>query len=87
MNDPRGILEEFVRACDGFRDRREAQWDGAGALFDPETQRRAYRAKHEAEGICRSCTMRVNAGRKYCAGHLALANERARRSLSRRRAA
>ncbi len=77
----RGILEEFVRSCDGFRDVRGQRFDlDVSANLDPECRRVAYRTKHEQVGLCRSCRMNAKPGRKYCLRHLALANERAVRS-------
>ena len=55
MNDPRGVLEEFVRACDGFRDSREARYDGVGRMLDAESRRIAYRENQKREGRCIYC--------------------------------
>ncbi len=82
MNDPRGILEEFVRSCDGFRDSRDPT---VSPNLDFESRRIAYRQRQEMRGECRSCRQGAEPDRKYCARHLALANERARRSLASRR--
>ena len=76
MNDPRGILEVFVRACDGYRGSRGQRFDGVSANLDPESRRMAYRGKHEAEGVCRSCKVKAKPGRKYCEKHLAEAAKR-----------
>jgi hypothetical protein len=77
VNDGRGILEEFVRACDGFRWVRGQRFDPTvSANLDPESRRMAYRAKHEEGGICRSCKRPAKPGRKYCETHLAQASAR-----------
>lgn len=77
MNDPRGVLEEFVGACAGFRDRRGQRFDvTVDANLDPESRRMAYRQKHEDQGVCRSCKVKAKPGRKYCEKHLAEASKR-----------
>ncbi len=79
MNDPRGVLEEFVGACAGFRDRRGQLFDPAvSPNLDPESRRMTYRQKHREQGLCPSCTAKAEPGRKYCAKHLAKAAERVR---------
>ncbi len=77
LNDPRGVLEEFVRSCDGFRGARD---ETVSMGLDPESRRKAYREKQEERGMCRSCKQSTKPGRRYCVAHLAKANERAVRS-------
>ena len=74
-----GILEEFANAS--LAARRAPRPEGVDANLDAESLRRAYRARHEAVGLCRSCRRNAKTGRKYCPAHLAKAGERARRSL------
>ncbi len=83
VNDPRGILEEFAYASAKYRGARD---ESISANLDTESYRMTYRAKQETRGLCRSCKANAKPERKYCLRHLAMANERARRSFANARA-
>jgi hypothetical protein len=62
------VLEEFA-AAQSLGIRRE--YAGDLHLRPLESIRRAYRARHRALGLCRSCSKEAAPGRRSCPEHLA----------------
>ena len=69
----RGILEEFAAAQHLVERRTSTEEGGLEAL------RQAYRERHAARGLCRSCKRPVLEGRRQCAEHRRQGIERAKR--------
>lgn len=84
------ILEEFVEAARQGHNPEHEPWTEAGGL---EAARHAYRERHRARGLCRSCTRPAVLNKRgtrlttYCAVHRDAQIRAARASQARRRAA